>query len=119
MARITFEGEKRTKAQQKVDGAALLKSIPLLVKHLGFEPPLILLDEAETAVEKKGSAKRKEFLKVLAFLNDHVAHGANQRLGHRGHRLHRRVLARAVQRVRGAASSACAIPGRDERHGPE
>jgi hypothetical protein len=62
-----------------VDGAALLKSIPLLVKHLGFEPPVILVDEAETSVEKAGSAKRKEFLKFLRFLNDHIAHGPGNR----------------------------------------
>jgi hypothetical protein len=34
---------------------------------------VILLDEAETAVDKKGSAKRKEFLKFLRFLFDQVA----------------------------------------------
>lgn len=79
VARVTFEGERRSKAQQKVDGAALLMSIPMLVKHLGFEPAVILLDEAETAVEKKGSAKRREFLKFLRFLNDHVARGPGDR----------------------------------------
>ena len=38
-----------------------------------------MLDEAETAVERKGSARRREFLKFLRFLNDHVANRTDDR----------------------------------------
>ena len=53
--RATFEGERQSKREQEARGAQLLKSLPQLVRHLGFEPLVVLLDEAETAVEKKGS----------------------------------------------------------------
>ena len=42
-------------------------------RFLGFGPLLILLDEAETAVERAGTRKQEEFLKFVRFLNDHVA----------------------------------------------
>jgi bacteriophage exclusion system BrxC/D-like protein len=75
-ARISFEGVKLSRKDAQVSGAALLRSIPRLVTLLGFKPLVLLVDEAETAVERKGSAARREFLKFLRFLNDHVARGA-------------------------------------------
>lgn len=77
-ARVAFEGVKLGKKQAELDGAALLRSIPLAVRHLGFRAPVILVDEAETAVDRKGNTRRREFLKFLRFLNDHVAHGTSE-----------------------------------------
>ena len=78
-AKISFGGVKLSKTQADVDGARLLQSLPTIVKLLGFEPLVILLDEAETAIERKGNAKRREFLKFLRFLNDHVANRSSER----------------------------------------
>lgn len=80
-AKVTFEGVTLSKAQARTQGAALLRSLPLVVKHLDFLPPVILVDEAETAVQKKGSARKKEFLQFLRFLNDHVANASGDRGG--------------------------------------
>ena len=71
--RMTFEGLRLTKKDAERDGSLMLRSLPLLVRCLGFGPLLILLDEAETAVEKAGTRKQEEFLKFVRFLNDHVA----------------------------------------------
>jgi hypothetical protein len=76
-AEIAFEGVSLPRRRAETEGAQLLRSIPLLVTALELRPIVILVDEAETAVEKKGSARRKEFLMLLRFLNDHVAHGAS------------------------------------------
>jgi hypothetical protein len=73
--KATLTDVKLPKREQEAYGAQLLKSLPVLVRHLGFQPLVVLVDEAETAVEKKGSSKRREFMKFLRFLNDHVAHG--------------------------------------------
>jgi hypothetical protein len=81
ISKITFEEVTLTKAQARTQGSALLRSIPLLVKVLDFLPPVILLDEAETAVQRRGSARRKEFLQFLRFLNDHLANAAGDREG--------------------------------------
>jgi hypothetical protein len=78
-ARIAFEEMKISKKQAEVDGGRLLQSLPGLVKLLGFESLIILLDEAETAVERAGSARRRQFLKFLRFLNDQVANQADER----------------------------------------
>ena len=78
-ADIAFEGVAMSKKQAEVDGARLLQSIPSLVKVLGFESLIILLDEAETAVERKGSTKHRDFLKFLRFLNDQVANQSDER----------------------------------------
>lgn len=78
-ARIAFEGVGLSKRQAEVDGGRLLQSLPSVVKLLGFESLIILLDEAETAVERKGSTKRREFLKFLRFLNDQVSNQADER----------------------------------------
>jgi hypothetical protein len=40
---------------------------------LGFRPLVLLIDEAEGAVAKAGSAKRQTFLQFLRFINDHMA----------------------------------------------
>ena len=72
-AELAFENKKFSKKDAEKEGSRLLQSIPQLVQLLGFRPLVILLDEAETAVEQKGHAKRLEFLKFLRFLNDHVA----------------------------------------------
>jgi hypothetical protein len=73
--KATLAEVKLSKREQESSGAQLLKSLPVLIQHLGFQPLVVLVDEAETVVEKKGSAKRREFMKFLRFLNDHVAHG--------------------------------------------
>lgn len=73
VARLTFQGVRMSRPDAERNGASLLRSLPLFVKCLDLQPLVILLDEAETAVEKKGSARRKEFLKFLRFLFDHVA----------------------------------------------
>jgi hypothetical protein len=80
-ATMTFEDVRLSKAQARIQGAALLRSLPLVVKHLDFRPPVILVDEAETAVQKKGNARKKEFLQFLRFLNDHVANAPGDRGG--------------------------------------
>ncbi len=78
-AKVTFEGVHLTKKQADQDGLRLLASLPLVVGLLGFGSLIILLDEAETAVEKKGNTKRQEFLKFLRFLNDHIGHPTDER----------------------------------------
>lgn len=78
-ARIAFEDVKLSKKDAEVNGGRLLQSLPIVVKHLGFESLIILLDEAETAVERAGSARRRQFLKFLRFLNDQVANQADER----------------------------------------
>lgn len=80
-ARLTFEEARLTKAQRQTEGSQLLRSLPLLIKLLGFRPLVVLVDEAESAIEKKGSARRREFLKMLRFLNDHVGHAASEGQG--------------------------------------
>ena len=70
---ITFESAKYSRRDADKEGSRLLQSIPRVVQLLGFKPLVILLDEAETAVEHKGRARQLEFLKFLRFLNDHVA----------------------------------------------
>jgi hypothetical protein len=71
--RLSLEGAKLTKKQQEVTGAALLKSISRLPKLLGFQRLVLLVDEAELAVEGGGKARRANFLAFLRFVNDHVA----------------------------------------------
>ncbi len=71
--RIAFENMKLSKDEQQIQGANLLKSIVKLPRLLGFRSLLLLVDEAEVAVEKAGSSKRRTFLSFLRFLNDHVA----------------------------------------------
>lgn len=77
--KVAFEGIQLTKKQADIDGSHLLQSLPMVMRLLGFASLVILLDEAETAVEKKGSARRREFMKFLRFLNDHVAHQTDNR----------------------------------------
>lgn len=72
--RLTFAKAKLTKDAQHTDGANLLRSAAKLPREMGFRPLVLLVDEAETAVEKAGSAKRRAFNTFLRFLNDHVAH---------------------------------------------
>lgn len=79
VARVSFVEAKLTKKQAEIDGALFVRAIPLIVSLLDFRPLVVLVDEAETAVEKKGSARRREFLKFLRFLNDHVAHNTAER----------------------------------------
>lgn len=71
--RLSLEGAKLAAKQQDVTGAALLKSITRLPKLLGFERLVLLIDEAELAVEGGGKTRRKNFLSFLRFVNDHVA----------------------------------------------
>lgn len=80
-SRLTIGSAKLTKQEQIVQGSHLLQSIPFMLGLLGFQSLVILLDEAETAIEKKGSAKRREFLKFLRYLNDHVANNPDERAG--------------------------------------
>ena len=73
--RMTFEKVKLSKDQQQVQGANLLKSIVLIPRLLGFLPLVLLIDEAEMAVEKAGSNRRRAFLGFLRFVNDHMVRG--------------------------------------------
>jgi hypothetical protein len=75
VSRICFQSAKFTKDQQQIDGAKLLKSVVKLPRMLGFRSLVLLIDEAELAIEKAGSAKRRAFLSFLRFINDHIAHG--------------------------------------------
>ncbi len=72
---MAFEGVRLTKAQAEQGGAQFLGSLPIVVRLLGFQSLVILVDEAELAVEKQGKQRRERFLKALRFLNDHVANG--------------------------------------------
>jgi hypothetical protein len=72
--RLTFANAKLTRDAQDTEGASLLKSAARLPREMGFRPLVLLVDEAETAVEKAGSAKRRTFNTFLRFLNDHIAH---------------------------------------------
>ncbi len=72
--RLMFANAKLTKDAQHTEGASLLKSAARLPREMGFRQLVLLVDEAETAVEKAGSAKRRAFNTFLRFLNDHVAH---------------------------------------------
>lgn len=72
-AEVTFENRRYSRRDADREGSRLLQSVPQLVRALEFRPLVILLDEAETAVEHRGHARRLEFLKFLRFLNDHVA----------------------------------------------
>jgi len=78
-ARMAFEEAKLTKKQAEIDGSRLLQSLPSVIRLLGIESLVILLDEAETAVERKGSTRRREFLRFLRFLNDQVANQSDDR----------------------------------------
>ena len=72
---MTFEGTRQTKAQAEQSGAQLLASLPVLVRLLGFGPLVVLVDEAELAVQKQGKQRMKRFLEACRFMNDHVANG--------------------------------------------
>jgi hypothetical protein len=72
---MTFENVKLSKDQQQVGGASLLKSIVKIPRLLGYRSLVLLVDEAELAIEKAGSAKRRAFLTFMRFVNDHMASG--------------------------------------------
>lgn len=72
---MTFEKAKLSKDREQVAGASLLKSIVKLPRLLGFRPLVLLIDEAELAIEKAGGAKRRAFFAFLRFVNDHMARG--------------------------------------------
>jgi len=71
--KLSLEGRVPPQQQQQILGANLLRSIVRLPRILGFRPLVLLIDEAEGAVAKAGSARRQAFLQFLRFLNDHFA----------------------------------------------
>lgn len=72
---MTFEKAKFSKDREQVVGASFLKSIVKLPRLLGFRALVLLIDEAELAIEKAGSAKRRAFFSFVRFVNDHMARG--------------------------------------------
>jgi ABC-type iron transport system FetAB ATPase subunit len=72
---MTFENVKLSKDREQVAGVNLLKSIVKLPRLLGFRSLVLLIDEAELAIEKAGSAKRRAFFTFMRFVNDHMASG--------------------------------------------
>ena len=73
---MLLEGDKFTGVQQDTVGTQLLRSIAGLPRVLGFRGLLLLIDEAETAVQKKGKNHQLRFLQLLRYVADHVAGGS-------------------------------------------
>src|SRR6266852_9107138 len=59
-SRLTFQDHGFSQKAQLVEGANLLHSLPKLVGFVELRPLVILVDEAETVVEKRGASKRRE-----------------------------------------------------------
>lgn len=71
--KLSLDGKVPPQQQQQILGANLLRSIARMPGILGFRPLVLLIDEAEGAVAKAGSARRQAFLMFLRHLNDHFA----------------------------------------------
>lgn len=73
ISNLFMTNTRLTKTQQQTYGANLLKSIVKLPRLLGYRSLVLLIDEAELAIEQAGRARRAAFLAFLRFINDHMA----------------------------------------------
>lgn len=73
--KLLLEDVKLSKDRQQIEGLNLLRTIARLPRVLAFQPLVLLIDEAENALDKAGSKRKALFVKFLRFLNDHLAFG--------------------------------------------